>query len=70
MSGNFWSCQFHEPVIVINSVVQALLSVTKPDLIYWKFETYKIHIYEHMCTHTYIEQLKLSHINYKTVKEG
>ena len=47
MNGNFWSCQLHEPVIAIHSVVQALLSVSKPDLVYWKFETSNIHIYAH-----------------------
>ena len=70
MNGNFWSCQLHEPVIAIHSVVQALLSVSKPDLVYLKFETSNIHIYAHMCTHTDREQLKLSHINYKTLKDG
>ena len=70
MNRNFWSCQFREPVIVINLVVQALLRVSKPDLVYWKFETYNIHTYAHMCAHTDTEQLKLSHINYKTLKRS
>ena len=55
MNGNFWSCQFREPVIIINLVVQALLRVSKPDLVWFGNLKSITYTYTHTCAHTQIQ---------------